>query len=139
MRQIREFRSNFKNISRDCRAIVDSREPFMRLSHYVPTNVALVSFSFVRQWRDMRVSVSRHSYECRLVLFFRQIFARTVTRLSYGIRMTIVRVSQNFAKISRRHVRDTRMNVVRLSHDSRATVLRHVLPKIKSHKVFKHV
>ena len=53
----------------------DSRETFVRLSHDVPTNVALVSFSFVRQSRDIRESVSRHSYECRLVLFSRQIVA----------------------------------------------------------------
>ena len=148
MRQIRDFRSNFENISRACRAIVarlsyDSCETFVRLSHDVPTNVALVSFSFVRQSRDIRESVSRHSYECRLVLFSPQIVARTVARLSYGIRTTIVRESRNFcivnfAKISRRHVRDTRMNVVQLSHDSHATVLRHVLSK-KSQKVFKHV
>ena len=101
MRQIRDFRFNFENISRDCRAIVarlsyDSRETFVRLSHDVPMNVALVSFSFVRQSRDIRESVSRHSYECRLVLFSRQIVARTVARLSYGIRTTIVREPRNF-------------------------------------------
>ena len=101
MRQIREFRSNFENISWDCRAIVarlsyDSREIFVRLSHDVLTNVASVSFSFVRQSRDIHESVSRHSYECRLVFFSRHIVARTVTRLSYGIRTTIVRESRNF-------------------------------------------
>ena len=61
MRQICKFRSNFENIFRvpDCRAIVarlsyESRETFVRLSHDVPTNVVLVSFSFVRQSRDIR-------------------------------------------------------------------------------------
>ena len=68
----------------------------MRLFHDVPTNVALVSFSFVRQSRDIRESVSRNSHKCRLVLFSRQIVARTVARLSNGIRTTIVRVSRSF-------------------------------------------
>ena len=67
MRQIREFRSNFENISCDCRAIVARlsydchttvTRNFVRVSHDVPTNVALVSFSFARQSRDIRESVS---------------------------------------------------------------------------------
>ena len=98
MRQIREFRSNIENISRDCRAIVarlsfDSRVTFVSLSHDVPTNVALVSVSFVRKSRDIRESVSRHSYECRLVLFSRQIVARSshvFSRLSRDCRTIFV-------------------------------------------------
>ena len=66
--RIREFRFNFENISRDCRAIVarpsyDSRETFVRVYHDVPTN--LVPFSFVRESRDIRESVSQHLYEYR--------------------------------------------------------------------------
>ena len=76
--------------------MTDSLEIFVRLSHDVPTNAALVSLSFVRQSRDIHESVSRHSYECRLVLFSRQIVTRTVARLSYGIRTTSVRESRNF-------------------------------------------
>ena len=68
--------SNFENIYCDSRAIdarlsYDSHKTFVSLSHDVPTNVALVSFSIVRQSRDIRECVSRHSYECRLVLFSR--------------------------------------------------------------------
>ena len=53
MRQIGEFRSNFGNITRDCRMIVarlsyDSRLTFVGVLR-IPTNVALGSFSFVRQ------------------------------------------------------------------------------------------
>ena len=45
MRLIREFRSNFENIARDCRATVaqlshDSRATFVRVSYDFPTNVA---------------------------------------------------------------------------------------------------
>ena len=65
MRQIRNFRSNFENISRvpDCRAMVarlsyESRETFVKLSHDVPTTVVLVSFSFVQQSRDIRRNVA---------------------------------------------------------------------------------
>ena len=130
MRQIRDFRSDFENISRDCRAIVarlsyDSRETFVRLSPDVPTNVFLVSFSFIRQSRDIRDSVSRHSYECRLVLFSRQIVARTVARLSYGIRATIVRESRNFRIVNSpkcsQHSHERRTTVARQSRDSLAT------------------
>ena len=64
MRQIRDLGSNFENISRYCCAIVarlsyDSGKTFVRVSHDVLTNVVLVSFSFVRQSRDiLRVSLS---------------------------------------------------------------------------------
>ena len=47
----------------------------MSLSCESPMNVALVSFSFVRQSRDIRERVSRYSYECRLVLISRHILA----------------------------------------------------------------
>ena len=137
MRQIREFRSNFENISRDI------RESVSRLSR----ECNLFSFKFVRQSRDIRASVARHSYECRLVLFSRQIVARfsqdcraTVMRHSRDIRATFVRVSRKnshckFAKISRRQVRDTRTNVARQSRDSLAKYF----GEKKSHKIFQHV
>ena len=49
MRPIREFQSNFENISRDCSAKVvrlshDSLETFVRVSHDVPTKVAYFHF-----------------------------------------------------------------------------------------------
>ena len=53
----------------------DSRKTFVRVSHDYPTNVALVSFSFVRQARDIRASFARHTFEYRLVLFSHQIGA----------------------------------------------------------------
>ena len=87
MRQIRKFRSNFENISRDC------HETFVRVSHDIPTNVALVSFSFVRQSRDVRESVLRHSYECCLVLFSCQIVVNCLhvfSRLLSDCRTTFV-------------------------------------------------
>ena len=77
MRQIRDFRSNFENISQDCHAIVarlsyDSRETFVRLSHGVPTNVALVSFhsydsreTFVRVSHDIRTNVAQFYFLAR--------------------------------------------------------------------------
>ena len=97
----------------------------------------LFSLKFVRQSRDIRASVARHSYECRLVLFSRQIVARfsqdcraTVVRHPRDIRTSVAKISHcKFAKISRRQVRDTRTNVARPSHDSRATVLRNILEK----------
>ena len=92
MRQIREFRSNFENVSRD------SCEAFVRVSHYVPANV--VYFHLY----DICESVARHSYENRLVLFSRQIVARhshVFSRLLCDRRMTLARHSyecrENFA------------------------------------------
>ena len=118
MPQIREFRSNFENISRDCHASVS------RLSR----ECNLFSFKFVRQSCNICASVARHSYECRLVLFSRQIVARfsqdcctTVVRHSRDIRTSVAKIWHcKFAKISRRQVRDTRTNVTRPSHDSLA-------------------
>ena len=62
MRQIRQFRSNFENIYRDCHAIVplllhDSLKTLVRLSQDVPTNVAYFYFhSSDSCERFMRVS-----------------------------------------------------------------------------------
>ena len=127
MRQIREFRSNFENILRDCRAMVtrlshDSRATFVRVSHDFPANVTYFHLNSY----DSRASVARHWYECRLVLFSRQI----VGRFSQDCHATLAKISHcKFAKISRRQVRDTRTNVAGPSHDSRATVLRNILEK----------
>ena len=128
MQQICEFRSNFENISRDRRTVVerlsyDSRKTFLRVSHNVPTNVNLVSFSFVRQSLDICESVAQHSYECHLVLLSRQIVASCLhvfSRLSHNCHTTFVQVSQKFlhckfAKISQRQVCDTCTNFEQLS------------------------
>ena len=59
MRQIREFRSNFENISRDCRAT------FVRVHHDFLANVAYFHFNsydsratFVRVSCDIRTNVA---------------------------------------------------------------------------------
>ena len=70
MRQICEFRSDFENISRDCRAIVaplshDSRATFVRVSNDFPANVTYFHLNsydsratFVRVSRDIRTNVA---------------------------------------------------------------------------------
>ena len=91
------------------------RESVSRLSR----ECNLSSFKFIRQLRDIRASVVRFLYECRLVLFSCQIVARfsqdcraTVVRHSRDIRTSVAKISHcKFAKISRRHVCDTRTNV----------------------------
>ena len=106
MRQILEFRSNFENIFRDCRAIVarqsqDICESVSRRSH----ECSLFSFSFVRQSRDIRESVVRHMYECRLVLFYCQIVTRcshVFSRLSRERKFCIVN-SPKFSATGSRH------------------------------------
>ena len=77
MRQIREFRSNFENISRDCQAIVvslshDSRKKFMRVSHDFPTNIAYFHFqsynsseTFVRVLHDICTNVAKFYFLAR--------------------------------------------------------------------------
>ena len=78
MRQIREFQSNFENIYRDCRAIAarlshDSSVIFVRVSHDFLANVTYFhSNSYNSRATFVRVS----QYECRLVIFSRQIVAR---------------------------------------------------------------
>ena len=58
---------------------------------------------------------------------FSQDCRATVVRHSHDIGMSVAKISHcKFAKISRRHVRDTRTYVARPLHDSRATVLRNI-------------
>ena len=69
------------------------------------------------------------------VAYFNQ-FSFNVARLSYDIRTSVAKISNfKFAKISRRQVRDTRTNVVRLSHDRRATVLRNIQLAKKKNRI----
>ena len=57
--------------------------------------------------------------------FFSKIFRKTVARQSRDIRANVANLSlQNFVEFTMRNFRDTRMNVLRVSHDSRATVVR---------------
>ena len=133
MRQIRELRSNFENISRDSRATVarqscDIRESVSRLSR------ECILFSFL-----IRTTVARHSCECgttfvpmSLSLIFspnsREFFAcclKTVARPSCDTRTTFVRVSRkfrivnslNFAATGSRHSHERRATVARQSCD----------------------
>ena len=126
MRHIREFRSNFENISRDCRAIVarlshDSRATFVRVSHDFPANVAYFHFN---------------SYECRIVLFSRQystdsreVFAcclKTVARHSHDIRTSVAK----FRIVNSPKFRGDRFaTLAQTSCDRRTTVLRNILVK----------
>ena len=102
MGQICEFRSNFENISRDCRAIV-CRATFVKVSHEFPANVAYFPFHSYNS-RETFISVARHSYESRLILFSHQIVARcshVFSRLSRDCNETLAPHSyqcrENFA------------------------------------------
>ena len=82
----------------------DSRATFVRVSHDFPKNVAYLHFNLY-ELGDIRSSVARHSYECRLVLFSRQIVAmvsHVVSRLLRDRRGTLARHSwqrlSNFLK-----------------------------------------
>ena len=120
MRQICEFWSNFENISHDsCAMSHDNRSTFVRVSHDFPANVT---------YFHLNSYDSRATYECRLILFSRQIVVRfsqdcraTVVRHSRDIRTSVAKISHcKFTKISRQQVRDTRTDVARRSRDSRA-------------------
>ena len=125
MRQIREFRSNFENISRDI------RESVSRLSR----ECKLFSFKFVGQSCNIRASDARHSYECRLVLFSRQI----VARFSPDCRATVVQHSRDICKFcivnSPKFRGDKFATLARLSCDGLAKYF----GRKKSHKIFQHV
>ena len=101
MQQIREFRSNFENISRHCRAT------FVRVSHDFPRNVAYFHFhSYVSRATLVRVSLSFIFSPDSLEVF--PCFLKTVARPSYDIQISHCK----FVKISRRQVRDTRETVL---------------------------
>ena len=73
------------------------------------------------------MSVARHSYERRIVLFSRQI----VARFSQDCRATVVR-----------HSRDIRTSVAKISHCKFAKISRQsceIFWRKNSHKIFQHV
>ena len=133
MRQIRELRSNFENISRDSRATVarqsrDIRESVSRLFR------ECILFSFL-----IRTTVTRHSCECgtpfvpmSLSLIFspnsREFFAcclKTIARPSCDTRTTFVRVSRKFRIVNSLKFRgDSFAKLTRTSCDRRTTVAR---------------
>ena len=82
MRQIRDFRSNFENIPRDCRATV------------------------AQQSQDIRESVSRLSRECGLFSFSRQSRDSLAKYFDENICINVLNLFKNFATSSRL-VRDT--------------------------------
>ena len=96
MRQIREFRSNFENISHDCRAIVarlshDSRATFVRVSHDFPANLSYFHFNsydsratFVRVSHDIRTNVAKApiSLECDNWRLVRDYFATKINEIN---------------------------------------------------------
>ena len=91
----------------------------MRVSHDFLTNVVKIHFHL----QDHSECVSLHSYDCHLVLFFRQIVAscfRAFSRLLYDIRRSVTKLSQcKFAKILRRH---SHKHSLTLSYDSCTTI-----------------
>ena len=154
MRQIREFRPNFENISHDCRAIVarlshDSRVTFVRVSHDFPANVSYFHFNSY----DSRATLC----ECRttfvrMTLSFifspdsREFFAcclKTVARPSCDTRTTFLRVSRKFRIINSPKFRGDRFAIfARTSRDRRTTVARQsceIFWEKNSPPIFKHV
>ena len=108
----------------------------MRLSHDVATNVAVVSFSFVRQSRDIRecltafVSIHGIRRQMSLSLIFspdsREDCRTTIERYSYDNHMSVAKFShckvcQNFAGTCLRHSHELPTTVARQSCDSLAT------------------
>ena len=143
MRQIREFRSNFENISHDCRAIVllsvssDCREGFACCLNTVArplcdirtsTSVAKISYCkfakiLRRQVRDTRTKVARPSHDSLAKYFgekirikFSNMFKTFATSSRYmKILTTFVRHSNECHANVRDKIRKT---VTRNSHTS---------------------
>ena len=140
---------SFARLSRDGRANVANLSPrkfgeLKLVSHWHANSSRLLrEFS--------RGTFARHSCECRenfhvsrtsrelvakvlnmfknwMRFFFFKIFRKTVARLSCDgrdVRANVANLSpRNFGEFTMRNFRDTRTNVVRVSQDSRATVLR---------------
>ena len=137
MRQIREFRSNFENISHDCRAMVARQSRDIRESLTTFPRMYLI---FIL----IRTTVARHSCECRttfvrMTLSFifspdsREFFAcclKTVARPSCDTCTTFVRVSRKFCVVNSPNCSGDRFaTFARTSRYRRATVLRNILGK----------
>ena len=107
----------------------------MRVTPDFPANVAYFQFNSYDSRATIRAIVARLSYECRFVLFSRQIVARfshVVSRLSRDRRAKLARhsyecrehfallIRQNFAATGSRHSHERRATVARQSRDSPA-------------------
>ena len=147
MRQIREFRSNFENISHDCRAIVtrlshDSRATFVRVSHDFPANVSYFHFNSY----DSRATFVRMTLSFIFSPDSREFFAcclKTVARPSCDTRTTFVRVSRKFRIVNLPKFRGDRFaTFARTSRDRRTTVAHksyEIFWEKYSHPIFKRV
>ena len=112
MQQIREFRSNFENISRDCRAIV------VRLSHNICE----------RRSRNLHMTVARQSCE----IFCEKICIKFFNMLkNFATSSRLVRDTRKFSRHShecRAKVCDKiRKTVARNSHASEILALQYIL------------
>ena len=106
---VAHFRTTFARVSRECREnfLVSrtSRELVAKFLNMFKNFMGINSPKhFARLSRDCRATVVRHSCDVRA----------SVANLS----------PRNFGEFTMRNFRDTRTNVVRVSHDGRATVLR---------------
>ena len=125
MRQIREFRSNFENISRDCRKCL--------------TTFPRIQLIFIL----IRTTVARHSCECRttfvrmsLSFIFspgnREVFACFLKTQEFRIVN-----SQNFAATGSRYSHERRATVARQSRDSLAIYFGEKMRILKFLNMFK--
>ena len=105
----REFRSNFENVSRDCRMTV------------------VWSFSFI----FIRTTVARHSWVSHLKTFVWMLLSFYVfSRLSRNCRMTFVRVLRNFRIVNLpKFCGDMFATLAWKSYDHPMTVLQYILAK----------
>ena len=117
MRQIREFRSNFENIPRDCRAT------FVRVTHDFPTNVDYFHFirtTFVRVSRKFRVVNSPKFRGDRFATLARQSRDSLAEYFGETIRIKFLNMFKTFATSSR-HMK-IHTTLARHSHECRAKV-----------------
>ena len=102
---VADFRTTFVRVSREC------RENF----HMLRTSRELVAKVLNMFKNFMRFFHQTISQDCRA----------TVVRRSRDVRASVANLSpQNFGEFAMRNFLDTRTNVVRVSHDGCATVLR---------------
>ena len=94
----------------------------MRVSHDIPTNVAFVSFSFVRQLLECLMTFVRMLLGFIFSPHSHEVFSCVFLRLLHDIRTSVLKYSHcKFTKRSQRQIHDTPTIVVRLLHHSLAT------------------
>ena len=108
-------------ISRDCFAnfVADFRTTFVRVLHECREN-----FHVSRTSRELVAKVFNMFKNC-MRIFSPKLFRKTDVQRSRDVRASVANLSsRNFGEFTMRNFRDTRTNVLRVSHDGRATVLR---------------